>query len=307
MDTSHQVKAPTNIGLWFRAVRAFSFTASLTPVMLGAVLALGAHEVRWELIPLVALGCVLIHAGTNLLSDAADYSRGVDRPGTLGGSGVLVEKLLTARQVFWGGLGLLAAGSAGGLVLVWMRGLTVLWLGMAGVVGGFFYGGHKFGYKYVALGDVMVFLLMGPLIVVGTYFTLTGEMSIRALLASLPVACLVTAILHSNNLRDIAADSSVGVRTLAGILGLRGAKIGYFVLVTGAYALVAAWVACGVLSPWTLGVLLTIPLAAKNLSHIRLAKTGQSSQIATIDVQTAQLHLVFGVLLSVGILAGALL
>ncbi|MBI5725097.1 MAG: prenyltransferase [Planctomycetes bacterium] len=305
MNAGDLVAGRTSLKVWFRAVRAFSFTASLTPVLLGAVLALGAHDVRWELTPLVAMASVLIHAGTNLVSDAADYRRGVDRPGTHGGSGVLVAGLLTAGQVFFGGLVLLAAGSVVGLFLVWARGLTVLWLGLAGVAGGFLYGGRSFGYKYIALGDVMVFLLMGPLIVVGAHFTLTGEMSLRPLLASLPVACLVTAILYSNNLRDIAHDCSSGVRTLAGMLGLRGAKIGYFILVGGAYALAAAWAACGVLSPWTLLVLLTLPPAWKNLSLIRRARMSNSSEIAAIDVLTAQLHLGFGLLLSAGILLGA--
>ena len=210
--------------VWARAIRAFSFTASLTPVVLGAMLATDAHHVRWWLSPLVVLGCVLIHAATNLVSDAADFRRGVDRPGTHGGSGVLVKGLLTAQQVFRVGVALFAIAILIGLVLAWARGTTVLWLGLVGVVGGFFYGGKSHGYKYIALGDLMVFLLMGPLIVVGTHYTLTGLMSLKALWVSLPIACLVTAILHANNLRDIAHDTACGVRTLACVLGFRGAK-----------------------------------------------------------------------------------
>jgi len=93
MSKSGRTSLRSSPSVWFRAVRVFSFTTSLTPVLLGAVLALGAADVRWELAPLVALGCALIHAGTNLVSDAADYRRGVDRPGTHGSSAVPVEGL----------------------------------------------------------------------------------------------------------------------------------------------------------------------------------------------------------------------
>lgn len=307
MNRSRQPSGRPPLGVWFRAVRAFSFTASLTPVLLGAALAVGAPAVRWELVPLVALGCVLVHAGTNLISDAADYQRGVDRPGTHGGSGVLVKGLLVPGQVFRFGLLLLSAGSVVGIVLVCVRGWPVLGLGLLGVLGGFFYGGRSFGYKYVGLGDLMVFLLMGPLIVVGTHFTLTGGFSLRALLASLPVACLVTAILHSNNFRDIVQDSSCGVRTLANLLGPRFAKVEYFLLVIAAYALATVLTVRQLLPPWALLVVLVLPTAVKNLATVLRASPERAAEFASIDVETAKLHMAFGVLLSVGVALGAIL
>jgi len=299
---------PSRLRTWARALRMFSFTASIIPVVVAAALAV-SHEgpVRWELLPLVLLGSVLFHAGTNLVSDAADYDRGVDRPGTLGGSGVLVEGLLSSRRVFQAGLVMFALGAGVGLVLVWARGWTVLWLGLAGLAGGFFYGGRPLGYKYHALGDLMVFFMMGPLIVVGAYFVLTGELSLRAAGVSVPVGCLVAAILSSNNLRDILPDTRAGIRTVAILLGLRGAKVEYVLLVGGAYAVVAALVAAGALSPWCLLVALSLPPAAKNIALIVRARAESARAIAGIDVRTAQLHLLFGVLLSVGLGLSAVL
>ena len=124
---------PGAAATWVRAIRAFSFTASLMPVTVGATLAMSADSpVRWELLPLVAIASLLLHAATNLVSDAGDYHRGLDRPGAHGGSGVLVEGLLTTRQVFAAGLGAFAAASLLGLVMIWIRGLGVLWLGRPG-------------------------------------------------------------------------------------------------------------------------------------------------------------------------------
>jgi len=290
-----------------RAIRAFSFTASIIPVVLAAFLALSqGAPVRWGLFLPVLAGAVLLHAGTNLVSDAADFRRGVDRKGTLGGSGVLVAGLLTPRQVFRDGIVLLGAGAAIGLFLVWTSGAPVLWIGLAGVIGGFFYGGRSFGYKYWALGDAAVFLLMGPLLVLGPYFVLTGSFHSHALLLSLPVGCLVTAILSSNNMRDIRHDAEAGVRTLATILGFGAAKAQYALLVAGAYVLVGGMVLSGVLSAWCLGVLLSAPLAFRNVKAALSARPERTEEIASIDVRTAQLHLLFGALLSLGLLASAL-
>ncbi len=298
----------SGVKLWLRAIRPFAFTASVMPVVIGAMLALGSDgEVLWYLLPLIAVATVLFHTGTNLVSDVADYRRGVDRPGAHGGSGVLLEGLLTGKQLFLAGLVAFAIGSGIGLVIVYVRGLEILWFGLAGLVGGFFYGGgKKFGYKYVALGDPMVFMLMGPLIVVGTTFTLTGRFELVSLLVSLPVGCLVTAILHANNTRDIADDRQAGARTVANTIGLKAAKIEYVGLVGGAYAIVVGLVVAGLVGLWGLLVLVSLPVAVGNIARILRAKPGDSAPIVDVDVRSAQLHLLFCLLLSVGLLISAL-
>jgi len=293
---------PARWKIWVRAARPFSFTASLMPVAVGAAFALGSSgPVAWWLLPLVAAGSLLLHAGTNFVSDAADYKRGVDREGTHGGSGVLVERLLTGRQVFLAGLLTFAAACGIGVVLIFFRGWPIVWLGLAGLVGGFFYGGWKFGYKYLALGDLAVFILMGPLTVVGAHFALTGYFDLHALYVSLPVGCLVCAILHANNARDIAYDSQAGVRTVANVVGLRASKIEYGLLVAAAYAIVAALSATGVIGLWSLLALVSLPMAAMRVRSMLQADPDDSKRIAMLDVQTAQLHLIFTVLLSLGL------
>ena len=302
MDNSMEIHPTTPLHTWLQAVRAFSFTASIIPVVVAGVLALSSNgPVRWELGVLAAVGAVLFHAGTNLVSDAEDFSRGVDREGTHGGSGVLVAGLLPASQVFWAGVGLFVLGILVGLVLVWARGLTILWLGLAGLLGGFFYGGKPFGYKYIALGDLMVFVLMGPLLVIGAYFALTGDLHINVLYVSIPVGCLVAAILSSNNLRDIANDSHANIKTLANVMGPTASAIEYYLLVGAAYVVVVIMVVASVASPWCLLALLSLPLAIKNVMAIRRAGARETSDLADIDVRTAKLHFLFGVLLSLGL------
>ena len=302
-----QVSPAGGLKVWIRAIRAFAFTASVMPVVIGAMMALGSgEEIAWYLLPLIAVATVLFHTGTNLISDVADFRRGVDRPGAHGGSGVLLEGLLTSKQLFLAGLAAFAAGSGIGLVIVYVRGWEILWFGLAGLAGGFFYGGGKFGYKYIALGDPMVFVLMGPLIVVGTTFALTGRFEWVTVLVSLPVGCLVTAILHANNTRDIADDRQAGARTVANTIGLTAAKVEYVGLVGGAYAVVIGLVVAGLVGLWGLLVLLSLPIALGNVSKVLRAKPGDSGPIVDADVRTAQLHLLFCLLLSVGLLISAL-
>ena len=81
----------SRVSLWVQAVRAFSFTASVIPVLLGGLFALGAQGTKaWYLLPLAVLGGLLLHAGTNLINDYYDFKNGVDRECSYGSSGVLV-------------------------------------------------------------------------------------------------------------------------------------------------------------------------------------------------------------------------
>src|SRR5207253_3246310 len=77
-------------------------------------------------------------------------------------------------------------------------------LGLVGFVGGYFYPAPPFQYKYRALGLPLVFLLMGPVMVGGAYYAVTGTFDANLIVVSLPVGLLVTAILHGNEWRDVA-------------------------------------------------------------------------------------------------------
>jgi len=296
------------LSIWGQAVRPFAFTASVMPVVVGALCAASfAGPVRWGLLPLAGFALVLFHTGTNLVSDAADFLKGIDRQGTFGGSGVLVAGLLTPRRIWTAGVLAFMAGSLVGLVLVAVCGLPVLGLGLAGLLGGFFYGGSRFGYKYHGLGDLMVFLLLGPLPVIGTYFVLTGTFTMKVLYISLPVGCLVTAILHANNLRDIINDRRARVRTLANVLGPTGAKVLYACLVGLAYAAVAVMVMRGLIGRWALLVGLSLPVAIRNLRMTAATRPDRAAEFATVDVETAKLHFFFAALLSLGLLLSAVI
>ena len=129
--------APSRGKVLFQAVRAFSFPASLIPCLIGAMLAfLYSSSVTWWLLPFIAISLLMLHAGSNVISDVDDYSKGVDAEGTLGGSGVLVKKLLTPKEMFRFGMVILGLAVLFGLPIIIERGPEILWFGILGLLGG---------------------------------------------------------------------------------------------------------------------------------------------------------------------------
>lgn len=294
--------------VWIQAARPFSFTASMTPIIVGAMLALDYQgPVSWFLFPLIAVCSLLLHAGANIVSDYFDYLHGVDQADTYGGSRVLLQGLLEPKLLLRGGMIVLAAAFVLGMILVVLRGMPVFWFGIVGLLGGYFYTGKPIAYKYYALGDFLVFTLFGPLMVIGSYFVLTNDFNTNVLYVSLPIGFLVASILHANNTRDISFDRRAKAYTVANVLGLRAAIAEYYLLVLGAYASVIIMVLLGVVKPWTLVVFLGMFPALKNLKTIRGAQVENPSAIAMLDVQSAQHHMLFGILLSVGLILSAVL
>ena len=194
-----------------------------------------------------------------------------------------------------------------GVYLVALRGPAIVVLGLLGLVGGYGYTAPPLQYKYHALGVPIVFLLMGPLMVVGSYFAITGIWATQALVLSIPVGLLVAAILHGNEWRDISEDTRAGIVTLSSRIGRDWAHYGYVALVLGAYMALGLAVAFNLLPPASLLAILSLPLLAQVVRSAELGASGQARAIAMIDLQTARLHLAFGALLVAGILLSGLL
>lgn len=291
------------VKLWWKASRPFSFTASICPVLVAAALATNYKgDVIWIFFPLCLVCSLLIHAGTNLISDYEDFRRGVDTDCSHGSSGILVAKKLKPEQIKKAAIILFVVAFSLGLLAVVVRGIPLLILGIIGIAGGCFYTVSPIGYKYKGLGDFFVFLFMGVLLGAGSFFVLTGTVTGNAVIASLPMGLLIAAVLNANNIRDIAEDKKAGIKTLAIKLGSKKSKIEYYLLILGAYIPVIILMFTGGISLWALLFLLTIPLAIKNMAIMHKYRPGETDTIAELDQKTAQLHLLFGILLVVGIL-----
>lgn len=293
------------IQTWARAVRTFSFTASATPILLGTALALyQTGHINVPMLILALFGGVILHAGTNLVSDYYDYNKGVDREDTFGGSRVLVDKQMAPKDILRGGIIAFAIATLIGVYLVVERGWPIVMFGLAGIAGGYFYTAGPVGYKYRALGEFLVFALMGPLMVWGAHFVQVGRLEWMPLLISLPIGILVAAILFANNLRDIEDDTESGYHTQASILGRKKARILYAGMLFSAYAILGALVAFHQVPVWALLAVISIPAALKVNKIIQESLKHERGHLAMVDVMTAQLHFQFGILFTIGIVLG---
>ena len=298
---------PSRVAAWVEIARPLSFTASIVPVAAGAALAAAHGLFSWILFATALVASVLLQIGTNVTNEIYDVRKGIDTIVSPRASHAIVKGKVREAEAFSMVAASFAAAMAIGVWLIAVRGWTVALLGLVGLLAGFGYTGPPFAYKYRALGVPLVFVLMGPLMVVGSYYVVSGSFSWDAVALSIPVGLLVAAILHGNEWRDISEDARAGIETLSTRFGRRAAHMAYLALIVGAYVTLGLSVIAGTVPEWTLLTVLSLPLLVRVIGSSEVGASGQQRAIAMIDLQTAQLHAVFGALLVAGLTIAALL
>ncbi len=238
------------------------------------------------------IGALFFHLSGNTLGDYHDYMSGVDVKEKTGPPRPLVMGLFHPRTVLIYGYTFLLVGIGIGIYLFVNTGWPLLFIGIIGIISSTLY--YKF--KYVALGDLLIFICYGLAIALGMVYAMTGQLIWSGLLVTTPAGLLIVAILHANNTRDMLQDKAAGIRTQAMNLGLEGAQVTYQTILLVAYMLVAIWVMIGLMSPYTFLVLLSFPLAMKNIKLMKRATMEELGIIRFLDTQTAQLVLIFSLL-----------
>ena len=283
---------------WWIALRPFSLPASIVPVLVGTAAAAGESFNLW-LFLLALAGGVLIHSGTNLATDFFDFSHGVQPRETL--SGVIQRGYLSARSVHLAAIAAFAAGSLCGLVIVAYTGWPVFAAGVASVLAGYFYTAAPISYGRRGLGEVLVFVFMGLLMVMASAYVQLEKLTWTSFYAALPVAFLVANILHANNLRDIQNDRARGKVTIATLIDRPAADRLLWLLMAAAFASVVASVALGGLPGASLLALAALPWAS---STGRALREREAVRLNPLVRESARLHLRFGLLLTLGLLIG---
>jgi len=290
--------AMTSAKTWFMASRPFSFTAAVVPALVGSLLYADTAFSWWKAL-LAVLGSVFFLAGTNFVNDYFDDRKGADGEGALGMAGFIQRGLLTPRAVLIAGFACFAAGAVIGIILCLAVSWELFFIGLASALAGFLYTGWPLHLAYIGLGEVTVFFFMGPIIVMGAAFVQVEAWTWEAFVASLPIAFLVTAILHANNLRDIEVDRKAGKRTVATAIGREWANREMYLLLAATYiALIAAWAFDAL--PWpALLALASLPFVRPIVQVVRAGGNPKKLNLALFH--TAQLHMRFGALMAVGL------
>jgi 1,4-dihydroxy-2-naphthoate octaprenyltransferase len=270
---------------------------SAISVSVGAAFAAGPGF-RWDLFLLTLLGMVALHGASNLANDYFDVKNKVDAPDAPTvryRPHPLAHRELGLNQVLAMSAALYALGAGIGLWLAATRGWPVLAIGLAGVLTGLFYTAPPLPLKYRAAGEVLVFLIWGPLAMLGAYYVQAQRFSPAVLLVSVPFGALVSLVLLANNIRDTAHDRRQGIRTLPVVLGEARGRLLFAGLIWLAFFSMTLMSILGPLSPWSLLVLLAVPLAMPLTAMVK----GDCPDDA--DARTAKLDTAFGVLLLVSL------
>lgn len=290
-------------GAYLLGARMHTLSASVAPVLVGSALVYALDAFDVILFGLTLLATVLVQVGANYTDEYADH----DQTASLGKfpapHKVLARGLLTTSQVKEAAAWCFGLATLIGSYLVWHSGWTLLWVCLASLAVAFAYSAGPWRLGDKALGEVLVFVFMGPVIVLGTVYVPMGRMEWEGLWLSLPLGALVAAILLANNLRDYDEDRVQGRSTLVTHYGTRWGRVLYMLLMLLAYMVPPALMGAGYGGAWLWLPWLTAPLAWQLVNQVW--EGGDPTERHGVLRKTSLLHLLYGVLLALAVLADA--
>lgn len=250
--------------VWFKAARAPFLVVSLMPALLGGAIAALHGPIDVTAFVVAVIGVVMAHSAADFIDDYFDF-----KTGNLGNKvqqfhdSPLIDGTVTLRQVMIATILCLAIAGGAGLYLLVTVGLPVVVITAAGAFIVFFYTSPPLKLNYRGLGETMLFLAFGPLIVFGVAYVLTGAFSAEAFLAGVPLGIFTMNVGLVSNTFDHDDDVASGKRSLPVRFGQAAAVRIITVTNAWAYILTAAGALSGVMPCWTLALLVTIPLSRR--------------------------------------------
>ena len=276
---------------WILGARPRTLPAAFAPVVVATAL---AGEDSSLIAALLALFVSLaLQIGVNYANDYSDGIRGTDND-RVGPIRITASGLATPQSVKRAAFLSFFLAAVAGLALAAMASWWLIAVGAAAILAAWGYTGGKNPYGYLGLGELFVFIFFGVVATVGTYFVQTGEITLNALLVSIPMGTFSCALLAINNIRDRALDLPAGKKTLAVRMGDRNARYFFTTLIALGYLATFA-----MLNPWTLLTLLSLPIAVSLVRGV--LGNAQGRELIPFLAKTGKLQLQFSILLSIAL------
>ena len=278
------------ISFWLKNARSISLPQSLLPALTAIAAASDSDTFSWFAAALAVAGIALSHLGMNLTDDLFDYKvqSGKMRE-QLAAEGIrariakypyLTSGQATVRQLKAAICAMLLAAAAAGAVLTAMRGIGIVYFSLAALIIGFSYSGSPLRLGFRGLGEVVIFIMFGPLLMSGCYYAAAGEMNPEIIWLSAAVGLLVTNIVYSHSVMDAAPDSKVGKRTMAHVMGTPRAMILLSALLNILpYALIALGCLLGQLDAAYLATVACLPLSLWLVGSLNDFALGKQTEI----------------------------
>ena len=302
----------TKIFTWVVIMRLPFLSATLVPVFIGAAVAnLAGFPVEWGWLGLTLLGGSLLHIGTNTSNDYFDHISGADEAnynysnvGLNGGSRSIQMGLISPRGMLRVAIVTFALSALVGILLINKAGFPVLWLGFSGFISGLFYTAPPFRFSSRrGLGELLIGLNFGPLMVAGSALVQTGELLPEAFLAGIPIGFLVAAIVYMNEFPDHDSDKATGKNTLIVVFGPKKARTGYVSLVMAAFLSIIVLALNGTFPSLTLISLFAVFFGVSAMQT--LYKYYNDRLLQPANWATIIMHNVAGILFCIGIWMGS--
>ncbi|MFE3261218.1 1,4-dihydroxy-2-naphthoate polyprenyltransferase [Nocardia sp. NPDC059091] len=255
---------------WIEGARPRTLPNAIAPVLAGTGAAASIDGFVWWKAILCLLLSVALIIGVNYANDYSDGIRGTDDE-RVGPLRLVGSKLAAPAAVRNAAIACLAIGAVIGLVLVITSAWWLLLVGAACLAGAWFYTGGRNPYGYSGFGEIAVFVFFGLVAVLGTEFVQAGQVDWAGLVCAVSVGAFSSAVLVTNNLRDIPTDTESGKLTLAVRLGDAHTRTLHLVLILIPFLALALLVWR---SPWTLAALIALPLAIRAHEPVRTGKNG---------------------------------
>ena len=300
----------TKIFTWLVIMRLPFLTATFVPLFAGAAIAdMLGYTVSWGWLGLTILGGAFLHIGTNTSNDYFDHTSGTDEANYnymvpfSGGSRSIQMGLISAKGMLTVAIVSFTLSAIVGIALFWKAGMPILWLGLIGFLSGLFYTAPPFRFaSRRGLGELLIGLNFGPLMVAGSALVQAEQLLPQAFLAGIPIGLLVAAIVYINEFPDYDGDKATGKNTLIVVFGPEKARIGYVALVFCAFLSITVLATTGTLPMLTLIALLAIYFGINAIKVLYQYYDNRLLQPA--NAGTINMHLVTGILLCIGIWLG---
>ena len=284
--------------VWIEATRPKTLPAAVAPVLVGTALAAHGGSADYAAAGLCLLFALLIQIGTNFANDYYDFIQGADSASRVGPRRAVAAGLVRPEVMKRAMVAVFALAFAVGLGLIAWGGPGLIVIGVASIACGVAYTGGPFPLGYNGLGDLFVFVFFGLVAVGATFFVQTGEVTVDAILAAIPIGLLAANILVVNNYRDVETDRAAGKRTLVVRFGRGAARAQFDASLVVALAMPFVFWARG-FSPWVLAPLLLAPVAWRQARRLRVSET--PAELIALLGDTGKLLAGYAVLLSGGL------
>ena len=209
----------------------------------------------------LTLGLILAHASNNIFNDYTDFVRGVDQDNyyrNIYGAQPVASGLMTRREHLTYFVLTVLIAFALGLYLASYTGFSITTWVLIGL-GAFFLLFYTWPLKGMALGEIAVLIVWGPLMIGGGYYVLTQQWSSNVVMASLPYVLGVTTVIFGKHIDKLDMDKAKDIHTLPVVIGEKASRYAVLGMMVASYLITFYLIAIRFFTPVMLVILLALP------------------------------------------------